>query len=226
MNIFENITDQDFSNVFNISENKSDVLKRLKLPNNGTGMRYVNKMAEKLGLSFETLKENHYNKYHLKKICPVCGKEFYTDVGEKGRRQECCSYACSNTYFRSGENNGMFKGRKEIFDSLSETDKQKYLERLNTHKKRQEKIRKEHKKRNIKHKEHIEIGFHHHPHKCCVCGEEKIVAIHHYDGNHFNNEPSNLVPLCPTHHCYIHSRYKDEIIDKVNAYIEAFKNKQ
>lgn len=70
------------------------------------------------------------------------------------------------------------------------------------------------------------ICFENHPHKCCVCGEEKIIAVHHYDGNHNNNEPSNLVPLCPTHHCYIHSKYKDEIIDKVNAYVEAFKNKQ
>lgn len=69
------------------------------------------------------------------------------------------------------------------------------------------------------------ICFENHPHKCCVCGEEKIVAVHHYDGNHNNNEPSNLVPLCPTHHCYIHSKYKDKIIDKVNAYVEAFKRK-
>lgn len=69
------------------------------------------------------------------------------------------------------------------------------------------------------------ICFTYHPHKCCICGEEKIVAVHHYDGNHFNNEPSNLVPLCPTHHCYIHSRFKNLIIDKVMEYIENFKRK-
>ena len=185
MNIYENISDEKFIDIFNISINKSEILKTLGLPNNGSGMRYVNNMVEKLGLSFDTLKQNRYNKYHLKKICPVCGKEFYTDVGEKGRRQECCSYACSNTYFRSGENNGMYSNATK----------------------------------------YSTICFKHHPHKCCVCGEEKIVAVHHYDGNHNNNEITNLVPLCPTHHCYIHSRYKDEIIDKVNAYVEAFKRK-
>lgn len=62
-----------------------------------------------------------------------------------------------------------------------------------------------------------------HPHKCCVCGEEKIVAVHHYDGNHNNNDVCNLVPLCPTHHCYIHSKYKDEIINIIDKYIEQFK---
>lgn len=183
---FENIKDNDFIQAFNSSSSKEEIFRKLNLKSGGHSTKYVNKMVEKLGLSFETLKENHFNKYHLKKICPVCGKEFYTDVGEKGRKQECCSYACSNKHFRSGENNGMYH----------------------------------------KATRYMTIGFHHHPHKCCVCGEEKIVAIHHYDGNHFNNEPSNLVPLCPTHHCYIHSKYKDEIIDKVNAYVEAFKNKQ
>lgn len=59
----------------------------------------------------------------------------------------------------------------------------------------------------------------HHEMKCVVCGEDKIVAIHHMDENHDNNDPKNLVPLCPTHHVYIHSRYKSLIIDKVNEYI-------
>ena len=66
------------------------------------------------------------------------------------------------------------------------------------------------------------ICFEYHPHKCCVCGEENIVAVHHYDSNHNNNEVSNLIPLCPTHHCYIHSRYKNEIQDKVDEYRNKF----
>lgn len=188
---FENITDEMFIQAFNESISKEEVFRKLNLKSGGNSTRYINKMVEKLGLSFKTLKENHFNKYHLKKICPVCGKEFFTDVGEKGRKKVCCSYSCANTLFRSGKNNGMYK-------SHGFTGKDSYAI----------------------------IAFRHHPHKCCVCGEEKIVAVHHYDGNHNNNEPSNLVPLCPTHHQYIHSRYKDEIIDKVDAYVKAFKNKQ
>lgn len=221
MRSFENISNQDFINIFNISDSKSDILKRLNLSNNGTHMRYINKMVDKLGLSFDILKQNHYNKYHLKKICPVCNKEFIVPNYEQSK--VCCSYACSNTYFRSGENNGMFKGRKDLFDSLSEIDKQKYIEYSNKHKKRQEKISNEHRKRNIKNKEYIKICFENHPHKCCVCGEENIVAVHHYDGNHFNNEPSNLVPLCPTHHCYIHTKKLKHLIqDKIDEYRNNF----
>ena len=66
------------------------------------------------------------------------------------------------------------------------------------------------------------VCFHYHKKECIICGEDKIVTVHHYDENHFNNEPSNLVPLCPTHHQYIHSGYKDEIIDKVDEYVYNF----
>jgi len=215
MNIYEKISNKDFIQVFNKSESKSDILRELKLPNNGTGMRYVNKMVEKLGLSFETLKENHFNKYHTKKTCPVCGKEFYAPNYESDK--VCCSYACSNTHFRSGENNGMYK--KEIHTSSNEKIKE-------YGRKSRERIKKDSEKNRqhcVTQKEYKKICFTYHPHRCCVCGEENVVAVHHFDGNHFNNDPSNLLPLCPTHHCYIHSRFKDLIIDKVMEYIENFK---
>lgn len=67
------------------------------------------------------------------------------------------------------------------------------------------------------------IAEHNHALICIVCGENKIVAIHHYDGNKNNNNPDNLVPLCPTHHCYIHSKYMHLIIDVVNDYVKNFK---
>lgn len=50
-----------------------------------------------------------------------------------------------------------------------------------------------------------------------------IVAVHHYDENHSNNDPKNLVPLCPTHHQYLHSRYAGLIKDKVNDYVNNFR---
>jgi len=49
------------------------------------------------------------------------------------------------------------------------------------------------------------------------------VAVHHYDENHNNNNPENLVPLCPTHHQYVHSKYKNEVIDKINEFVYSFK---
>ncbi len=65
------------------------------------------------------------------------------------------------------------------------------------------------------------ICFRHHKKECIVCGETKIVEAHHYDGNRENNLPSNLIPLCPNHHQYYHSRYRPLVIDK----IEEFHNK-
>ena len=63
------------------------------------------------------------------------------------------------------------------------------------------------------------ICFKNHKKICVVCGEDKIVTVHHMDENHKNNDPKNLVPLCPTHHQYWHSRYRDLIREKVENYI-------
>jgi len=107
--------------------------------------------------------------------CVVCGNPV------KWKRAVTCSRACSNKYFRSGENNGNWKA-----DSYRK------------------------------------ICFEHHEKKCVLCGERKIVAVHHYDGDRTNNSPVNLVPLCPTHHQYMHSKYRDEIKDKIEKYIKVF----
>ena len=64
--------------------------------------------------------------------------------------------------------------------------------------------------------------FHYHNKECIVCGEDKIVDVHHYDENNKNNDPSNLVPLCPTHHMYLHSRHKHLILSIVDDYVKDF----
>lgn len=66
------------------------------------------------------------------------------------------------------------------------------------------------------------ITFKHHSKECVVCGEDKIVACHHMNGDHYDNRPENLVPLCPTHHGYWHSKWRYLIEDKVRAYQEQF----
>ena len=64
--------------------------------------------------------------------------------------------------------------------------------------------------------------FRHHKKECIICGESNIIAVHHFDGNHDNNVIENLIPLCPTHHAYMHRRYKHLIINKVKKYIHKF----
>lgn len=68
------------------------------------------------------------------------------------------------------------------------------------------------------------ICFKYHEKKCIICGEQKIVAAHHYDENRENNEPLNLIPLCPTHHTYVHSKYRDEVMSKIDEWREIQKN--
>ena len=64
--------------------------------------------------------------------------------------------------------------------------------------------------------------FFYHKKECIICGEDKIVTVHHFDENHNNNSPENLIPLCPTHHQYVHSKHKNEVIDKINFYRDFF----
>ena len=64
------------------------------------------------------------------------------------------------------------------------------------------------------------VCFNHHDKKCIVCGEDKIVAVHHVNENHDDNRPENLVPLCPTHHHYVHSKYSDVVQPIINEYLK------
>ena len=69
---------------------------------------------------------------------------------------------------------------------------------------------------------HRTICFRYHEKKCVCCEEKNIVEAHHYDGNKQNNAPANLVPLCPTHHRYWHSRFRYIIKATVDEYVKKF----
>lgn len=62
----------------------------------------------------------------------------------------------------------------------------------------------------------------HHGKKCLVCDEEKIVTVHHVNEDHNDNRPENVVPLCPTHHHYVHSRYRNEVQPIIDNYLTNF----
>jgi hypothetical protein len=41
-------------------------------------------------------------------------------------------------------------------------------------------------------------------HSCCMC-QHQATIIHHIDENNSNNDPDNLIPLCPNCHARVHS---------------------
>lgn len=67
------------------------------------------------------------------------------------------------------------------------------------------------------------ICFKYHKKECIICGETNIVSVHHFDNNNKNNDKRNLVPMCPTHHQYMHSRYKYLVEHKVIEYVNSLK---
>lgn len=171
------------------SRTKTDICEKIGYAWNGNVQRFLKYCEVQLQINIDNILEanrikNPLYKQHIQKICPVCKKEFsYLPVKNK-KPKVTCSYACSNTYFRSGENASNYKEDEEA-----------------THK---------------------VLLFRYHEKKCVVCGENKIIACHHYNGDHDDNRPENLVPLCPTHHCYIHSKYKDEVVDKIDLYVKKY----
>lgn len=112
------------------------------------------------------------------KRCVVCDSIIKNYKTSKGT----CSKSCANKHFKSGEQNGNWKGTN-----------------------------------------YQTLCFAHHKKECIICGENKIVAVHHMNEDHNDDRIENLVPLCPTHHQYMHSRYKSEILAKVEEYVEKFK---
>lgn len=66
------------------------------------------------------------------------------------------------------------------------------------------------------------ICFAYHQKQCVICDESLILEVHHLDENHLNNTPSNLIPLCPTHHQYWHSSHIDMIKNKILSYQREF----
>jgi hypothetical protein len=45
--------------------------------------------------------------------------------------------------------------------------------------------------------------------ECKICGFSVLVHVHHIDGDHENNNPNNLIALCPNHHATAHAGMLD-----------------
>ena len=51
---------------------------------------------------------------------------------------------------------------------------------------------------------------------CASCGFDKLITLHHLDGNRENNDDKNLVGLCPNCHKMVHTyQYYAEVKEKL-----------
>jgi hypothetical protein len=70
------------------------------------------------------------------------------------------------------------------------------------------------------------LCFEFHQYKCICCKEDNILDVHHYDNDRENNTPENLIPMCPTHHRYIHNKnFKEEYNNIVENYLKEWRKK-
>lgn len=158
---------------------RSEMLRQLGWTENGHNRKKLDQLLLKFGIDIPKLKYRPpYKWLPITKQCPVCSKDFQTQEGHP-RETFTCSYACSNTYFRSGSNNPNYK---DGHDS-------KY--RQNAFK--------------AKSKKHQKISCS----RCSYDKLSNILQVHHKDRNRSNNELDNLEILCPNCHMEEHYLSKD-----------------
>lgn len=171
---------EEIKKIIEDSSSKAECNKRIWGYSNGKTSSKLDKLILENNIDISHFgRKRKYDK--IEKECPVCQTRFKTLDGHP-REKTTCSYSCSNTFFRSGLDNGNWNN-----------------DRYRT------------------------TCFAFHKKECIICGESKIVGVHHYDENHYNNSPENLVPLCPTHHQYFHSQYRNLVESQIDEYVEKFK---
>lgn len=182
MNKTNKITKEQFEIACSISNGPGEVIKNLGGHDNGTWRKKIKILEQKFGIKIPRYKHNIIYEI-IEKTCPICNTKFKTQKNHK-REKTVCSRSCSNTYFRSGENNPNYK---DGFDGD---------------------------------KRYRKICFKYHQKKCCICEFDHIIEVHHMDCNKNNNNPNNLIPLCPNHHRMFHSRYRQLVSPLIEEYIK------
>jgi hypothetical protein len=185
-------TKQELEEIVKDSVVLSEVLKKLKVPENGRYRKKIKNLLSSYGIdtnhfSYEAYINKFQRKYKIvKKSCPVCSKEFEVKEGDP-REKTTCSHGCSNTFFVDRRNT-VHKIRRERGES----------------------------------KAYRTTCFKSWKKECVVCGFDKVVEVHHLDHNHSNNDKHNLVPVCPNHHQMLHtSKWAEETRQEILKVVES-----
>lgn len=138
--------------------------------------------------------------------CPECAKELKKVKSTAQSSEVICSY-CGKSFMKpnsklNGSKSGLYfccREHKDLAQKVSFGLKE---------------IQPSHYGTTIK--DYRKIAFNFYPHECSVCKykeDNDILEVHHIDENHFNNEPSNLIILCPLCHRKLTSQ-KYKLINK------------
>lgn len=96
------LTELDLLDIADTYYSASEYIRSLGTSSKG---QYTSIITNKL-IEFDIQWKKKDRNWHTK-ICPVCKNEFKTSIGTSDERTTC-GYSCSNTYFRSGKDNGMY----------------------------------------------------------------------------------------------------------------------
>lgn len=70
------------------------------------------------------------------------------------------------------------------------------------------------------------VCFQHHDRKCVVCGESGPLDVHHLNEIETDQSPDNVIPLCQTHHRYLHSHWPEDVLPAIEKYLSQWNSKQ
>lgn len=131
LNRFEKISNETFIEKYKISKSLSDFIRNLNLCINGTTVKFIKLKCKELNLSDKFERQCKYKK--ITKECPVCNKTFETKEGNRDEKYTC-SYSCSNSYFRSGKNNGQYKNSSSNYRNIAKNNLSKKCNRCSYNK--------------------------------------------------------------------------------------------
>lgn len=118
-------TEEEIIEAFEVSTSKSDVCRILDMPINGSYLKKVSRWIEEYNIDvshFIATGAEKNRKYPLvTKVCPVCSSSFSERKGNP-REKTTCSHSCSNSYFRSGKDNGKYIDGETKENGYRETD--------------------------------------------------------------------------------------------------------
>lgn len=183
-------------------------------PNKCPINRNLNSKRQKINYKFPSPQNNPAN---VKIDCKYCDRKI--SLSSLNKHLKSCHLNPKNLKLCPVCNNPIDKDYKNKMTCSNKCSKIYFYEKYKNYGKIKWKWR-------VKNESYRDICFKDHKKCCVICGENLIVAVHHYDEKNNNNDPENLIPLCPTHHIYIHSKYKFIIKECIDEYIHKFKKNQ